>query len=594
MPVLAGIARDVLLDAKNLGFSDVQIGNIIRADPSQVRRERIALGVVPCVKQIDTLGAEYPAKTNYLYMTYGGMTHDVTSSEDAVLFLGSGAYRIGSSVEFDWCCVNAATTAKALGNMTIMLNNNPETVSTDYDVCDRLYFEEISLERVLDIVDFERPRGTIISMGGQLPNNLALPLSKEGVVLLGTSAQSIDMAENRHVFSQLLDRLDIEQPPWKELTSISEAKAFANTVAYPVLIRPSYVLSGAAMNVVWDDESLLRFLKEASEVNPAHPVVISKFIENSKEVEIDAVAKDGIILIYAISEHVENAGIHSGDATIVLPAQRLYIETIRKVKGVARGIALALNITGPFNIQFLAKNNKLSVIECNLRASRSFPFCSKIFKQNLIEYATRAMLGAPVQKVEKSLLDLDYVGVKAAQFSFSRLKGSDPMLGVEMASTGEVGCLGHDLEEAFMKAFLSVGFKVPKRKILLSTGPLDSKVKFLESAMMLKEMGYALCATPGTATFFQEHGIDVEMVHWPNSGKRPNVKEYLMNGDIDFVINIPKNNMKDELKNDYEIRRIAVDFDISLVTNLQVAIQIVEGLLFMKNNPLEILSWDEY
>lgn len=584
----------MMMKAKKLGFSDYQISKVKKTDLHAVRKLRKQFGITPFVKQIDTLAAEYPAKTNYLYTTYNATAHDVEPSDNSVAILGSGAYRIGSSVEFDWCCVNAITSTKKAGFNTIMINYNPETVSTDYDVCDRLYFEEMTLERVLDIYEFEDPKGIILSMGGQIPNNLAMRLHEVGVRVLGTSPEDIDKAENRHKFSELLDKIGVEQPLWKELTSIQAAKEFANKVEYPVLIRPSYVLSGAAMNVVWDDESLEKSLKEASKVDAKYPVVITKFIENSKEVEVDAVAKDGKILIYAITEHVENAGIHSGDATLMLPAQRLYIETTRKVKKTARQIAAALNITGPFNIQFLAKENNIKVIECNLRASRSFPFCSKIFKQNMIDIATRAILGEDVKPVEKSSLDLDYVGVKASQFSFSRLKGADPILGVEMSSTGEVACLGHEINEAFLKAFISVGFKIPKKTILLSTGPMESKIKFLSRAVKLKEMGYELFATPGTSEFLKKNGLEATTLHWPLDKKEPNVQDYLTSKKIDLVINIPKNNLKRELENDYAIRRTSVDFEIPLITNLQIATQMVDAIEFDRENELEIIPWSEY
>ncbi len=586
--------KELMLKAKKLGFSDFQIGHIKGLSNLEVRGLRKEMGITPFVKQIDTLAAEYPAQTNYLYMTYNAQCHDLETLNDGIIVLGSGAYRIGSSVEFDWCCVNSVLTARNLGQKTIMINYNPETVSTDYDTCDRLYFEEITLERTLDIYEFENPEGVIVSMGGQIPNNLATRLNKANVNILGTSAESIDRAEDRHKFSSLLDRLKIDQPEWKELTSLEEATSFANQIGYPVLIRPSYVLSGAAMNVVWDDESLAKFLEQAAEINPKHPVVISNFLENCKEVEMDAVAKNGEILIYAIGEHVENAGVHSGDATIMLPAQRLYIETLRRVKKVGRQIAKALNITGPFNIQFLAKDNHIKVIECNLRASRSFPFCSKVFKHNMIKMATEAILDAPITPINRSALDLDYVGVKAAQFSFSRLKGADPTLGVEMASTGEVGCLGHEVSEAFLKAFLSVGFIIPKKKILLSTGPLDSKHKMLESIKKLSNLGYQLCATTGTSHFLSKNGIAVETLYRPDEEGPSQVITALKNKEIDLVINIPKSNLKRELTNEYLIRRTAVDFEIPLITNLQVAIQMVEALEYYRNNKLEILSWDEY
>jgi len=586
--------KEMILDAKKLGFSDFQIAKIKGLDELDIRKRRKKFGIKPCIKQIDTLAAEWPAKTNYLYTTYNGDKDDVEPTKNGVIILGSGAYRIGSSVEFDWCCVNAVMASKELGYETIMINYNPETVSTDYDVCDMLYFDEMSFERIADIYEFENPKGIIISMGGQIPNNLAMRFYKAGIKVLGTSPRDIDRAEDRNKFSGLLDKLGIDQPPWAELKSTEEAKVFANKAGYPVLIRPSYVLSGAAMNVVWDDESLVRFLGEAAEVNPEHPVVITKFIENSKEVEIDAVAKGGEILIYAITEHIENAGVHSGDATMMLPAQRLYIETIRKVKKTAKKIAEELKITGPFNIQFLAYKNNVRVIECNLRASRSFPFCSKVFKQNMIEYATKAILGAEVHKADKSSLDLDYVGVKAAQFSFSRLKGADPILGVEMASTGEVGCIGSEINDAFLKAFISVGFRIPEKSILLSTGPVESKAEFLPATKELLKMGYRIYASEGTARFLKQNNIDAEMLHWPLDDKQPNIMDYLKEGKIDLVINIPKSNQKEELDNDYLIRRTAVDFEIPLITNIQIARQIVDAIQYYKEHGVEIKSWEEY
>jgi carbamoyl-phosphate synthase large subunit len=510
------------------------------------------------------------------------------------MVLGSGPYRIGSSVEFDWCCVNAVQTSRKLGRYTIMVNCNPETVSTDYDVCDRLYFEELSLERVLDIYEYERPEGLILSMGGQIPNNLATKLYKAGTIILGTRPDSIDMAENRHKFSALLDELGIEQPEWKELTDLASAKAFASKVGYPVLIRPSYVLSGAAMNVAWDDESLEDYLGLAAEVSAEHPVVISKFVENSKEIEVDAVAKRGEILFHAITEHIENAGVHSGDATVVLPAQRLYIETIRKIRKITARIAQALDITGPFNIQFLAQRNRVRVIECNLRASRSFPFCSKVSRVNMIEMATRAILDEPVQKAPASALDLEWVGVKAAQFSFSRLHGADPVTGVEMASTGEVGCIGTDLDDAFLKAMLSVGYRIPKKRILLSTGPIEDKVDFLDSARKLVEMGYELFGSRGTVKFLESNGVKATALNWPLESKEPNIATMIKSRAVDMVINIPKNNRQTELKNDYLIRRLAVDFDIPLFTNIKVARQFIDSLVYKEEKGLEIKAWEEY
>ncbi len=589
--------KELLGKAKKLGFSDQQIAEIKDSDEMQIREARKSMGILPVVKQIDTLAAEFPAKTNYLYLTYNGDTHDLSndhSTSNGVIILGGGAYRIGSSVEFDWCCVNAAKTARRLGKTTIMINYNPETVSTDYDVCDTLYFDELSFERVLDIYEFEAPQGIIVSMGGQIPNNLALKFHLAHVKILGTSPENIDRAEDRNKFSKLLDTLQIGQPEWKELTSIAEAQEFARSVGYPVLIRPSYVLSGAAMNVAWDDHSLLNFLKEAEEVNPEYPVIVTKFIEGSKEIEIDAVANKGEVIVHAITEHIENAGVHSGDATMLLPAQKIYIETIRRVRQIARQIAKSLQITGPFNIQFLAYKNKVRVIECNLRASRSFPFCSKILRRNMIDYATKAILGEEVEKIENPFFELDYVGVKAAQFSFSRLKGADPVSGVEMSSTGEVACIGSELNDAFLKAFISVGFKIPKRNILLSTGPVESKVKFLGSARKLQELGYQLYATGGTAKFLEKNGLNVEILHWPLDNLKPNVMEYLKEDKIDLVINIPKNNQREELENDYLIRRTAVDFGISLITDIKIARRMTEALEYYRKNGLEIKAWDEY
>jgi len=597
--------RMLLAQAKRQGFSDARIGEIVGLSEERIRKLRDEYRLKPAIKQIDTLAAEYPAKTNYLYMTYAGASntqaapaalsiHDVLPANRGVMVLGSGPYRIGSSVEFDWCCVNAVQTSRKLGRYTIMVNCNPETVSTDYDVCDRLYFEELSLERVLDIYEYERPEGLILSMGGQIPNNLATKLYKAGTIILGTRPDSIDMAENRHKFSALLDELGIEQPEWKELTDLASAKAFASKVGYPVLIRPSYVLSGAAMNVAWDDESLEDYLGLAAEVSAEHPVVISKFVENSKEIEVDAVAKRGEILFHAITEHIENAGVHSGDATVVLPAQRLYIETIRKIRKITARIAQALDITGPFNIQFLAQRNRVRVIECNLRASRSFPFCSKVSRVNMIEMATRAILDEPVQKTPASALDLEWVGVKAAQFSFSRLHGADPVTGVEMASTGEVGCIGTDLDDAFLKAMLSVGYRIPKKRILLSTGPIEDKVDFLDSARKLVEMGYELFGSRGTVKFLESNGVKATALNWPLESKEPNIATMIKSRAVDMVINIPKNNRQTELRNDYLIRRLAVDFDIPLFTNIKVARQFIDSLVYKEEKGLEIKAWEEY
>ena len=594
------LPRELLAKAKRAGFSDARIGELTGRGEMEIRALREEYRIRPAIKQIDTLAAEYPAKTNYLYMTYGGSSDDVAPSGQGVMVLGSGAYRIGSSVEFDWCCVNAVETARKLGRCSLMVNCNPETVSTDYDMCDRLYFEELTLERVLDIYEKERPGGIILSMGGQIPNNLATGLYDAGAVIYGTSPRSIDMAEDRNKFSALLDTLGIEQPEWKELAGLDSAKAFAAQAGYPVLIRPSYVLSGAAMNVAWDAPSLEKFLSLAADVSAEHPVVISKFVENSKEIEIDAVARRGEILFHAITEHIENAGVHSGDATVVLPAQRLYIETIRKIRRIAEEISRALDITGPFNIQFLAQRNRVRVIECNLRASRSFPFCSKVSRVNMIELAVKAMLDEPVEKVPVSALDLEWVGVKAAQFSFSRLHGADPVTGVEMASTGEVGCIGADLSDAFLKALLSVGYRIPKGrngappKILLSTGPIEDKLDFLDSARKLLDMGCELYASRGTATFLASSGIPAAALHWPLESKEPNIADFIRRREADMIINIPKNNRQTELKNDYLIRRMAIDFDIPLFTNIKVAREFIDALACHREQGLEIMAWEDY
>jgi len=592
---LSTIPPTLLKEAKQKGFSDHQIASLTKSSESDVRKKRKKLRIIPYIKQIDTLAAEYPAKTNYLYLTYNASTDDLEKSDKhQVIVLGSGAYRIGSSVEFDWCCVNSVQTLRKLKYHTIMINCNPETVSTDYDTCDKLYFEELTFERVLDIYEKENPQGVIVSMGGQIPNTLALPLSQAGVPILGTSPQEIDVAEDRHKFSALLDSLQVDQPQWKELISLASAEEFANTVGYPVLVRPSYVLSGAAMSIALSNTELREYLKKASEVSKKHPVVISKFITGAKEIEIDAVADHGDLYCYAISEHVENAGVHSGDATIVLPPQRTYLETMRRIKTITKNIAASLQITGPFNIQFIAKDNDVKVIECNLRASRSFPFVSKVFKINFIDLATKIMMGKRVPRIDRSAFDLDYVGVKASQFSFMRLKGSDPILGVEMVSTGEVACLGDDFNEAFLKSLLSIEFKMPKKTILLSTGPVDSKADFLSSTKMLHEMGYHFYATKGTADFMKENGLAVDVLFWPLEKKEPNTLTYIMEGKIDLVINIPKNVEKEELENDYLIRRKAVDFNIPLITNLQLAKRFVEALSRTTMDDLKIKSWNEY
>jgi len=587
---------EILSSAKKAGYSDAQIAALRNTSAEKVRAEREALGIVPCVKQIDTLAGEYPAQTNYLYLTYNGHEDDVAEGrlENAVLVLGSGPYRIGSSVEFDWCAVNAVQALRRMGYRTIMLNHNPETVSTDYNECDRLYFDEISLETVLEICRRERPLGVIVSVGGQLPNNLALQLAEAGVHLLGTPAASIDTAEDRHKFSKLLDELGIAQPTWKELLSEKDALAFARTVGYPVLVRPSYVLSGAAMGVASNDAELLRFLSKATVLSPRHPVVISKFLENARELEMDAVACDGVLVASAVSEHVENAGVHSGDATLVLPPQRTYLETVRRIRRISARIAAALKIHGPFNIQFLAKNNEVSVIECNLRASRSFPFVSKVLRANFIDVAVGVMMGRPVPVQNGSATDLEYVGVKAPQFSFTRLEGADPVLGVEMASTGEVGCLGDDFEEAFLKALLSVGFRLPIRNALLSTGPIEHKAAFLESARTLRDMGVNLYATHGTAAFLRANGIETAELYWPNEPQSPNTLELLGGRKLDLVINIPKNTGEEELTNDYLIRRKAADFGVPLITNIQLAQRFVEAISKKGLAELQIKSWQEY
>ncbi|MFQ6113421.1 MAG: carbamoyl-phosphate synthase (glutamine-hydrolyzing) large subunit, partial [bacterium] len=587
--------RGTLLEAKRAGFSDYQIAKTLNCDEDEVRIMRKNYGLKPCVKQIDTLAAEYPAQTNYLYLTYNGISDDIEfQQKDSVIVLGSGVYRIGSSVEFDWCCVNAVMTLRKLGYHTILINYNPETVSTDYDECDRLYFDELSFEAIYEIYDKEKPLGIIISMGGQIPNNLALKFHQVGINVLGTSSENIDRAEDRHKFSTLLDQLNIDQPEWRELVSIEEAKAFAEKVQYPILVRPSYVLSGAAMGVASTDVELTRFLERAVEISREYPVVISKFLENAKEIEFDGIAKEGELVVYAISEHVENAGVHSGDATLVLPPQRTYLETIRQVRSISKRIAKALKITGPFNIQFVAKNNDVKVIECNLRASRSFPFVSKVCKVNLIDIATRVLMNEEVDKSDKSFMELEYVGVKAPQFSFARLQGADPTTGVEMTSTGEVACLGDDFEEAFLKALISVGFRLPIRTILISTGPLENKAEFISSARMLQDLGVHIYSTRGTSQFMKQYGIKTEILNWPLEKKSPNVLDFISTGKIDLVINIPKNYQEEELTNDYIIRRKAADYGIPLITNLQLARRFVEAMAMKQPSELYVKSWDEY
>ncbi|HOS84651.1 MAG TPA: carbamoyl-phosphate synthase (glutamine-hydrolyzing) large subunit [Bacteroidales bacterium] len=604
VPSLTQLPKELLVEAKKAGFSDFQIARYvmkseiagIEQDLLKVRDYRKNLGVVPAVKKIDTLAAEFPAQTNYLYMTYGGNENDVEYENDnkSVIVLGSGAYRIGSSVEFDWCGVSAIKTIKKQGYRSIMINYNPETVSTDYDECDRLYFDELSFERVMDIIDLEIPKGVIVSTGGQIPNNLAMKLHRQNVPILGTSPVSIDRAENRHKFSMMLDSLKIDQPVWKELTSIDDIFAFVDNVGFPVLIRPSYVLSGVAMNVVSNRDELEHFLTLAAKVSKQYPVVVTEFLQEAKEVEIDAVAKDGEIQIYAISEHVEFAGVHSGDATMVLPPQKLYFKTIRRIKRIAKEIAKELNISGPFNMQFLAKNNDVKVIECNLRASRSFPFVSKVFKHDFIETATCIMLGVPFTKPEKTMFDLDYIGVKASQFSFSRLSKADPVLGVDMSSTGEVGCLGEDYHDAILKSMLSVGYRIPQKNILISSGPIKSKVDLLSTCKLLVENGYILHATGGSSRFLDENNIPNILVYWPDEDKQPNSLELLREKKIDLVINIPKNLSKAELHRDYIIRRSSIDFNIPLLTNARLARAFVEAFCNKKQDDISILSWDEF
>jgi carbamoyl-phosphate synthase large subunit len=599
------VPNDLLKKSKIFGFSDFQLARYIHKSESgdiednmrKVRAYRKSLGIIPWVKQIDTLAAEYPAVTNYLYLTYSGSEHDIWYENDgkSVIVLGSGAYRIGSSVEFDWCSVNAIDTVRSEGYRSVMINYNPETVSTDYDSCDRLYFDELSLERVLDIIELETPRGVIVSVGGQIPNNLAMRLHNYDVTILGTSPQSIDNAENRHKFSSMLDELGVDQPDWKELTSVEDIHEFVDRIGFPVLVRPSYVLSGAAMNVVSNRDELTHFLELAASVSKQYPVVVSEFIENAKEIEIDAVAKEGEIVTYAISEHVEFAGVHSGDATIVFPPQKIYFETVRRIKKISREISQALNISGPFNMQFLARDNDIKVIECNLRASRSMPFVSKVLKTNLIELATKVMLGVKYDKPHKSVFDLDYVGVKAPQFSFSRLAKADPVLGVDMSSTGEVACIGESFYEAILKSMLSVGYKIPQKAILLSTGPARSKVELLNSARALRARGLKLYATRGTQQFLLNAGIEAEVAYWPDEkNKSPNTIDLIKKREVDLVINIPKDLSKDELNNDYSIRRSAVDYNIPLLTNARLASAFIMAFCDIKPEEMEVMSWDEY
>ena len=600
---IADLPLELLKKAKVQGFSDFQIARAIGYEGDMedgilyVRNHRKSVGIVPVVKQIDTLAAEYPAQTNYLYLTYSGISNDVHYLGDrkSIVVLGSGAYRIGSSVEFDWCGVQALNTIRKEGYRSVMINYNPETVSTDYDMCDRLYFDELTFERVMDILELENPHGVIVSTGGQIPNNLALRLDAQKVPILGTSAKSIDNAEDREKFSAMLDRIGVDQPRWRELTSMDDINEFVEEVGFPVLVRPSYVLSGAAMNVCSNQEELERFLQLAANVSKKHPVVVSQFIEHAKEVEMDAVAQNGEIVAYAISEHIEFAGVHSGDATIQFPPQKLYVETVRRIKRISREIARELNISGPFNIQYLARENDIKVIECNLRASRSFPFVSKVLKINLIELATKVMLGLPVEKPNKNLFELDYVGIKASQFSFNRLQKADPVLGVDMASTGEVGCIGSDTSCAVLKAMLSVGYRIPKKNILLSTGTPKQKVEMLSAARLLQQKGYKLFATGGTSKFLTENGVENTQVYWPSeTNQQPQALDMLHKKEIDMVVNIPKNLTAGELSNGYKIRRAAIDLNVPLITNARLASAFINAFCTMTLDDLAIKSWAEY
>ena len=598
--------KELLLEAKIYGFTDFQIARAIGLEDEVenmhkalllVRNLRKHYGILPVVKQIDTLAAEYPAQTNYLYVTYGGTTHDVTFSNDkrSIVVLGSGAYRIGSSVEFDWCGVQALNTIRKEGWRSVMINYNPETVSTDYDMCDRLYFDELTFERVMDIIDLECPHGVIVSTGGQIPNNLALKLDEQHVTILGTQAQDIDGAEDRAKFSAMLTEHGINQPEWQALSNMEDIESFVNRVGYPVLVRPSYVLSGAAMNVCSNEDELKRFLLLAANVSEDHPVVVSKFIENAKEIEMDAVAKNGEIIVYAISEHVEFAGVHSGDATIQFPPQKIYVETVRRIKRISRQIAKNLHINGPFNIQFMARDNDILVIECNLRASRSFPFVSKVLKLNFIDLATKVMLGLPVEKPNKNLFDLDYVGIKASQFSFNRLQKADPVLGVDMSSTGEVGCLGDDTNAALLKSMLSVGYRIPQKSVLLSTGGAKQKAEMLETAKLLIANHYELYATGGTSAYLSENGVPNTHVYWPSeTGQQPQALALLKERKIDMVVNIPKNLTVHELTNGYHIRRAAIDLNIPLLTNSRLACAFIQAFCSTKLENIDIKSWDEY
>ena len=600
---LEDVPAELIREVKAAGFSDFQIARfVLKVDESmekallEVREYRKKLGITPAVKRINTVASEHPELTNYLYMTYAVEGYDVNyyKNEKSVVVLGSGAYRIGSSVEFDWCSVNAVQTARNLGYKSIMINYNPETVSTDYDMCDRLYFDELSFERVLDVIDLEQPRGTIVSVGGQIPNNLAMKLHRQGVPVLGTSPVNIDRAENRDKFSAMLDKLGIDQPAWRALTSLEDIQEFVKEVGFPVLVRPSYVLSGAAMNVCHNEEELERFLQMATEVSKEFPVVVSQFMQETKEIEFDAVAQNGEVVEYAISEHVEFAGVHSGDATLVFPAQQIYFATARQIKKIARQIAKELNISGPFNMQFLAKGNQVKVIECNLRASRSFPFVSKILKRNFIETATRIMLDAPYSRPDKSAFDIDRIGVKASQFSFARLQNADPVLGVDMSSTGEVGCLGDDYHEALLNALIATGYSIPKKNILISSGEAHGKVDLLEPSQMLAANGYTLYATKGTAKFLKENGVDAIEVSWPDEEGDNKIMDMISAHAFDLIVNVPKNHTKRELTNGYKIRRGAIDHNIPLLTNARLAKAFIESFCAMKLEDIQIKSWQEY
>ena len=602
MPDIASGYSELLRRAKIQGFSDFQIARAIWKENMEdnhlytIRKIRKVLGITPVVKQIDTLAAEYPAQTNYLYLTYNGTENDVKYLGDhkSIVVLGSGAYRIGSSVEFDWCGVQALNTIRKEGFRSVMINYNPETVSTDYDMCDRLYFDELTFERVMDILELENPHGVIVSTGGQIPNNLAIRLDENNIPILGTTAKSIDNAEDRHKFSAMLDRIGVDQPRWKELSTLEDVNEFVKEVGFPVLVRPSYVLSGAAMNVCSNEEELVRFLNVAANVSKKHPVVVSQFIEHAKEVEMDAVAANGEIIAYAISEHIEFAGVHSGDATIQFPAQKLYVETIRRIKRISRKIAKELNISGPFNIQYLAKGNEIKVIECNLRASRSFPFVSKVLKINFIDIATRVMLGLPVEKLSGNAFDLDYVGIKASQFSFNRLQKADPVLGVDMASTGEVGCLGDDTSEAILKSMLSVGYRIPQKAVLLSTGTSKQKVAMLDASRMLLDKGYTLYATGGTHKFLLENGIENSLAYRPSEKTEPQALTLLQERKVDMVVNIPRDLTAEELDDGYKVRRAATDLNIPLLTNARLADAFITAFCTLKQEEIRIKSWDEY